>query len=100
MSNEDKGAGAGPRVVLTINRFDSRCGSCRKSCDPYEEVHERPCGYDQHPGCGARYTHLSSDYADLGPRCREMRPDLIWCGFDDLQRNSVSPVADSVGGVS
>lgn len=65
------------RVVLTINANESRCGACRKSCMPTEAAHEMRCGYDQHEGCGAVYTHVDTEYPNLAERVMEMRPDLI-----------------------
>lgn len=66
--------------TLYINLSDSRCGGCNRSVLPQDVRHETPCGYDQHPGCGAEFTSVSSDYADssgdLERRIREMRPDL------------------------
>ena len=70
-------------TILYINRSDSRCGGCRKSCLPREETHTTPCGYDQHAGCGARYTQLSTDYSDFEgfyDIVKSMRPDLEWIG--------------------
>lgn len=71
------------RVVLYIDRSSSRCGACGKSCLPSEEAHSTPCGYDQHEGCGARYTHLSSNCFGGGieEAAQHMRPDLPWVTF-------------------
>lgn len=72
-----------PEVVLYIDRSSSTCGACGKTCLPDEKIHETPCGYDQHPGCGAHYTLLSSNYAGGGieDAARRMRPDLQWIDY-------------------
>lgn len=66
-------------ATLYINLSDSRCGACNRSALPMDKRHETPCGYDQHDGCGALFTAVSTDYfgvAGLHDRIREMRPDL------------------------
>jgi hypothetical protein len=65
-------------VVLTINRSGSICGACNRSCDPHEERHETPCGWDGHAGCGATYTHVTTNYIGTESAARQMRPDLTW----------------------
>lgn len=75
------------KVVLHIGRSDSHCGACKTSCNPYELSHKEKCGYDQHDGCGATYTHVTSSYAGLGTEeaIKGMRPDLeyldLYLGF-------------------
>jgi hypothetical protein len=73
----NKETGAAARVTLVINRFDSQCGACGGAADPYEDIHKRPMGYMRRPGCGARYTHVTSGYPDLMEGAARMRPDLI-----------------------
>lgn len=65
------------QVILYINMWDSICGECRLSCDPYEISHVKPMGWDRHEGCGATYTHLSTHYYG-NDDVQEMRPDLPW----------------------
>lgn len=69
------------RVVLYINPFHSRCGKCGGGCDPRARSHQKRYGYSSstEPGCGATWTHVSSDYANfegLYDSIRSMRPDL------------------------
>jgi hypothetical protein len=68
------------KVVLTINRSESICGACGRTCLPHEERHETVCGWDRHAGCGATYTHVTTHYFGVGVEesARRMRPDLIW----------------------
>lgn len=66
------------QVVLTINRSESMCGACGRSCLPCEARHETPCGWDQHAGCGATYTHVTTNYFGTEEAARRMRPDLVW----------------------
>lgn len=71
---------SGDRVVLYIGRFDSHCGACGKGCWPHEPTHKMNTGYDQHGGCGAKYTHVQSLYVgrESENAVREMRPDLTF----------------------
>jgi hypothetical protein len=71
------------QVVLTVGTCDSHCGACGKTCLPWEPAHTSRCGYDQHEGCGAVYTHVTTNYvaAGLAERILEMRPDLIPVGL-------------------
>lgn len=69
--------------TLIINLSDSQCGACGKSADPYEDSHVSILGYHPGPGCGAVYTHVTSHYMGVSERVKEMRPDLIWSGFED-----------------
>jgi hypothetical protein len=67
------------RVVLYINRTSSRCGACKRSAMPEETTHTVPSGYTLRDGCGATYTHISSDYtlsAQQIESIMRMRPDL------------------------
>lgn len=74
------------RTVLVINRSDSRCGSCGKSALPDEITHDTSPGYgDRPPGCGALFTHVTSEYGyDAELRAEEMRPDLVPSHKDTL----------------
>lgn len=75
-------------ATLYINRSDSRCGWCNRSALPSDKRHETPCGYDQHPGCGAEFASVSSDYfgaPEMYVRIRAMRPDLPFIEPDALR---------------
>lgn len=67
-------------VVLVINRSDSSCGACKRSCMPYDISHETSSGWDQHEGCGATFTHVTTHYmgTEIENAVKRMRPDLIW----------------------
>jgi hypothetical protein len=69
-------------TTLFINRFDSICGACNKAADPYEKAHTTRLGYgDDKTGCGAVFTAVSSNYAGVGERIKNMRPDLPYEGM-------------------
>jgi hypothetical protein len=81
-------------ATLYVNLSDSRCGWCNKSALPHDKRHETPCGWDQHPGCGAEFIAVSSDYSgasELYERIRAMRPDLP---FIDPMTARVTPPAE------
>ena len=69
-------------AILYIDTWSSTCGACGKGCDPHELTHKTIFQYAPNPGpgCGAKYTALSTNYTGLGEdfertiRC--MRPDL------------------------
>lgn len=69
-------------VYLVINPSHSWCGNCGKGANPRAERHDRILCYGDEsgrPGCGAVWTHVTSDYQSidrLHVRVREMRPDL------------------------
>lgn len=77
-----------PRVVLCISRSSSRCSACGRSALPHEPAHATPCGYDNHSGCGATYTHVTSDCGGLDQAAREMRPDLPWIDYAETIRHT------------
>jgi hypothetical protein len=78
------GVGGGPEspATLLVNPSDSRCGTCGRPALPREATHKTAPGYGgPEPGCGARWTHLSSDYGGgdgLHEAARALRPDLTW----------------------
>jgi hypothetical protein len=65
-------------VVIYVGTWSSRCGACNKDAIPYDIAHETVCGYDQHEGCGAVFTHVFSTYPNLEESVKRMRPDLIY----------------------
>lgn len=65
-------------TVLWIGSSSSECGACGLTCLPHEPTHATLCGYDQHPGCGARYTHVAPIYFGSADAVRQMRPDLTF----------------------
>lgn len=71
-------------ATLQIGGWSSRCGECKKGCDPYEETHETVLSYSptDEKGCGVRWTHVSSDYVGEAAEnaVKIMRPDLIYVG--------------------
>jgi hypothetical protein len=82
-------------TTLYINRSDSVCGACGLTALPGDIRHETPCGWDQHPGCGAEFTAVSSHYGDhsggMYTRIREMRPDLPF--LDPLTGEQTEPTS-------
>lgn len=67
------------RVVLEVSGWSSRCGACRRGASPEEKAHDtiREYGPDNgKPGCGAVFTHITSEYTGIALRLKEMRPDL------------------------
>lgn len=68
------------RVLLIINRSDSKCGACNTGTDPNALYHAVQTGYGTGglPGCGARFTHVTSHYVGVEEAARRMRPDLEW----------------------
>jgi hypothetical protein len=87
-------AGAAPstaerEIVLRVGGWSSTCGECGQSCNPRSVTHDVVLGYDLAlngtPGCGARWTHMSSDY---GEDLSWMRPDLIQIGY---RKREVAP---------
>lgn len=76
------------KVILIINRSDSKCGNCGQGANPREIAHDTIIEYSPNtgrPGCKAKFTHVESHYVglDMKTRCLEMRPDLIWCGMEN-----------------
>jgi hypothetical protein len=71
-------------AVLFIDQSSSYCGACGQMADPNEYRHHTippgPTSQPFKPGCGARFTHLSSHYTGQGIReaAQRMRPDLPW----------------------
>lgn len=71
------------KVVLYINLSNSRCGNCNGGALTSQIVHDTEYGYSKifpRPGCGAKFTHVSSDYLDhngLYDSIMASRPDLI-----------------------
>lgn len=75
------GAGASATATLVVSGSYSNCGFCGGHAFPDQETHETVAGYGPPlPGCGARFTAITSDriHIDEGLRQRlaEMRPDL------------------------
>ena len=64
--------------TLYVNRSESRCGSCHKNADPYEEYHNS--AFLEGEGCGVKYKYVASDYVGWGLQewAADVRPDLIW----------------------
>jgi hypothetical protein len=70
------------QVILYIDQSYSYCGACGKGCMPHEKTHRTMAGYQDHgkPGCGAKYTHLSTHYlgGKIKVAAQNIRPDLPW----------------------
>jgi hypothetical protein len=67
--------------ALVVNRSDSRCGACGEGANPNERTHSRILNWgDKGPGCGAVWTHVTSDYTNMELHVgRDPRwADLIW----------------------
>lgn len=67
-------------VILYIDISNSSCSACDEKADPFEFAHNMELMVGT--GCGAVFTHSSSNYAGMAERVQEMRPDLIWVGLD------------------
>lgn len=67
------------RVVLTVNRSDSRCGACNRNADPGELAHTMANMRGE--GCGAAFTHITTGYLGAEESVRLRRPDLTWLDF-------------------
>ena len=77
---------AGPKPLLIINRFDSKCGNCGKSCDPHDQKHVKVLGYaPTGEGCGVEWTHVTTDYTgdEMAGMCQAMRPDLVFVPINE-----------------
>jgi len=68
--------------TLYVNKSESRCGNCNKSCSPYELQHDQVYGPGE--GCGIVWKYIDSDYMGLriNAWAAKMRPDLIYVGPD------------------
>jgi hypothetical protein len=67
--------------ILNVGTWRSKCESCGKECSPHEKYHETNLGYAKNipqPGCGVEFTHITTDYTNLGKIVAKMRPDLIF----------------------
>ncbi len=78
-----------PVVVLFIDNTDSRCGACGKTALPQDVAHTTPCGYDNHDGCGATFTHVSSNYGgdDSKRASMAVRRDLPWMDYGEAHKH-------------
>lgn len=78
-----------PVVVLFIDNTDSRCGACGKTALPTDVAHTTPCGYDNHDGCRATFTHVSSNYGgdDSKRASMAVRPDLPWMDYGEAHKH-------------
>lgn len=70
-------------ATIFINLSSSRCGNCNGNADPHAVSHEVTGFFMDKPGCGATYTHVSTDYMGMGSKEKDMRPDLIWIDPED-----------------
>lgn len=82
-------------AILVINRTDSKCGSCGKSANLYEDRHTTVLGWDEPTtGCGEPWDGVESDYIN-------MHKDFIedWMGnrFPHLIGLPVYNCGDKVG---
>jgi hypothetical protein len=72
--------------TLYINLNDSRCGNCDGSVHPNRMTCDILLGYNMDingtPGCGKRWTKVSSDYFGMDDAVTDMRPDLEFIGVD------------------
>lgn len=66
--------------LLIINRSASECAECCKGADPHEEQHDTVLSWSRNPppGCGARWTHVTSMYMGQDEVTAAMRPDLVF----------------------
>lgn len=70
---------SGPPTLL-VGTFSTQCSECGRGASWHDETHERCLGYgDQPPGCGVRWTHITSTYLSAGidEHLASERPDLI-----------------------
>lgn len=73
-------------AVLVIGSWSSACGKCNGSADPYDDGHNTMLGYGDsngRPGCGEKWTAVTSAYGDKGAidATKRMRPDLPYVGY-------------------
>jgi hypothetical protein len=78
-----------PIVALIIGRSMSRCSACGGNAIPgYGDdiAHVMVSGYSSAPGCGATWTHVTTDGAgdSIERLSREMAPHLPWIDYRDL----------------
>jgi hypothetical protein len=75
-----------PENTLIINRNDSVCYNCGKSCDPKHKTHEINLGWNHEingtPGCGIEWKYVTTHYwgETMVNAVKEMRPDLEFIG--------------------
>lgn len=70
-----------PESTLIIGRFSSECNNCGRQVLPDSETHEEISGWGgPAPGCGVRFTHVTTEYVGTGidEASMAMRPDLTW----------------------
>lgn len=75
-----------PRIVaLIIGRSMSRCSACGGNAIPGygdDTAHVMVSGYEQKPGCGATWTHVTTDSNGGEADARSMAPHLPWIDPD------------------
>lgn len=76
-------------AVLVISRSASLCTHCGRGCLPWETHHTTMAGYADYdkPGCGAKFTAVSTNYFGLDDAVKEMRPDLPFVGYSERKIN-------------
>lgn len=80
-------------VALIVGRSSSRCSDCGGSAIPShgdDHAHVMTSGWDQKPGCGATWTHITTDCAGDGieANVRALAPHLPWIDYGDVVRQS------------
>lgn len=78
-------------TTLVVSRSYSSCAACRQQTLPSATIHDIISGWGGgDPGCGARFTAITSDYgsadgmdAYMRAILAEMRPDLPIVEYDD-----------------
>ena len=79
-----------PIVAIVIGRSNSWCSACKRSALPDLKTHDVnvSCGYDGRYGCGATFTHVTTDCTGAGIELTtaDMRKDLPWIDFGSVPR--------------
>ena len=70
--------------TLEIGTWHSFCRNCGKGANPDEKSHKTVLGYgEQGKGCGIKWTQVTTGYAGLKERVKEMRPDLKYVDWGE-----------------
>ena len=76
-------------AVLIVGRTSSRCSACGGNAIPGhgdDTAHVMVSGYAQKPGCGAVWTHVTTDCLGGGAEdaARRLAPGLPWIDYGDI----------------
>lgn len=82
-------------VALVIGRSTSSCSACGRSTLPHGDRHDAVSGWEARPGCGAVWTHVTTDCVGDGIEgpdgsAHAVRPDLPWIDYGDVPRRDVA----------